>query len=112
MPAIDVNNVNGDTLWPAPSAYQFIRIIGGDLTSTGDAGEVSLKSNTTIKYRTQAMTEEGRGITLNVDPNRTIDCNPGEALKLGVSAGGGITIKGSLEIVVLGRPDNSMAPVS
>lgn len=111
MPAIDVNNVDGDTLWPAPSAYQFIRVIGGDLTSTGDAGEVSLKSNTTIKYRTQAMTEEGRGIALNVDPNRTIDCSPGEALKLGVT-GVGVTIKGSLEIVVLGRPDNSMAPIS
>lgn len=112
MPAIDVNNVDGDELWPAPSQFQFIRVIGGDLTSTGDAGEVSLKSNTTIKWRTQAMTAEGLGITLNVDRERTIDCNPGEALKLGVSAGGGVTIKGSLQIIVLGRPNNDLAPIS
>lgn len=112
MPSLKVSNVDGDELVAAPSAYQFIRVIGLDLTASGDADAVSLKSNTTEIWNTYAMNKsDGGGISMNVDPNRTIDCLPGQALKLGVGAGGGVTIKGSIEYVVKGRPDTALAPL-
>lgn len=112
MPSLKISNVDGDTLVAAPSAYQFIRVIGLDLTASGDADNVSLKSDTTVIWDTYAMNRsDGGGIALNIDPNRTIDCAPGKALKLAVGAGGGVTIKGSIEYVIKGRPDTALAPL-
>lgn len=106
MPSLAVSNVDGDILVAAPSAYQFIRVIGLDLTASGDTDLLSLKSNNTVIWSTYACNKtDGGGIALNIDPNRTYDCAPGEALKLGVT--GGTTIKGSIEFVIKGRPNNS-----
>lgn len=109
MPSLRVSNVDGDTLVAAPSAYQFIRVIGLDLT-TPTQTVMGLKSNTTQIWDTNAANNTtGGGLVLNTDANRTIDCLPGQALKLSSSGGG--TIKGSIEYVVKGRPDNALAPI-
>ncbi len=110
MPSLPVSATNGDTLVAAPSAYQFIRVIGLDLTASADADAVSLNSDSTVIWSTYAMNRtDGGGIVLNVDPNRTIDCLPGQALK--ISVGTGVTIKGTIEYVVKGRPDTALAPL-
>lgn len=110
MPSLAISAVDGATLVAAPSAFQFIRVIGLDLTASADADNVSLKSDSTVIWETYAMNRtDGGGIVLNVDPNRTIDCLPGQALKLGV--GNGATIKGTIEWVCKGRPDTSLAPL-
>lgn len=110
MPSLLINNVDGDTLVAAPSAYQFIRVVGLDLTASGDADVVSLASDSTAIWSTYAMNRsDGGGIALNIDPNRTIDCAPGKPLKLVV--GGGATVKGTIEYVVKGRPDTALAPL-
>lgn len=107
MPSLHVSNVDGDTLVAAPSSMQFIRVIGGDLTASAQS-VVSLKSDTTVIWDTYAMDDPNSlgGIALNVARDRTIDCAPGKALKLGVSTMA--TVKGSLEYIVLGLPDPTL----
>lgn len=111
MPSIAVDNVDGATLIAAPNAYQFIRIIGVDLTASADADVVSLKSGSTVKWSTYAMNrDDGGGIVpSNIRPEAPVDMNNGEALVLGV--GGGATVKGSIQYVVKGRPDTALAPL-
>lgn len=111
MPTVAVDNVNGATLITAPNAFQFIRLIGIDLTASEDADVVSLKSASTVKWSTYAMNRsDGGGIVpANVGPQTPIDLNNGEALVLGV--GTGATIKGSIEFIVKGRPNTDLAPL-
>lgn len=111
MPSLAVDNVDGATLVVAPNAYQFIRIIGIDLTASADADVVSLKSGSTVKWSTYAMNRsDGGGIVpSNIGPQTPIDLNNGEALVLGV--GGGATVKGSIEWIVKGRPNTALAPL-
>lgn len=111
MPSLAVSNVDGDTLITAPNAYQFLRIIGVDLTASADADVVSLKSGSTVKWSTYAMnrTDGGGIVPSNISPQSPIDLNNGQALVLGV--GGGATVKGSIQYVVKGRPDTNLAPL-
>ena len=104
MPSLKVDNGDGTTLVVAPSAKQFIRVIGLDLTASA-ASTVSLLSDATVIWTTSAMDAAAapRGIVLGISKDRTIDCANGKALKLGAT--GGATIKGSIEYVVLGIPD-------
>lgn len=96
MPSLVITaGADGDTLVPAPNAYNHIRVIGLDFTGSADGMTMGLKSNTTTIWNTL------KNIVLNVDRNRTIDCAPGEALKLAASGG---TVTGSIEYIVLGRP--------
>ena len=104
MPSVVVNtSTDGTQLVAAPAAGCFIRVNGLDLTAAGGAVVVGLKSNnTTTIWTTEAMNATGaNGIVLNVDKHRTIDCNPGESLNLGLSAA--VTVQGTIEYTVLGR---------
>lgn len=103
MPSLAIANINGDTLVAAPSTGQLIRVIGLDLTCSTDNTIMGLKSNAATIWSTGAANKTGGGgIALNVDRERTIDCVPGDPLKLYVSTGG--TVYGSIEYVILGKP--------
>ncbi len=103
MPSLPVSNTDGATLVAAPPRGQFIRVLGLDLTCSTDNTTMSLKSNSTVIWSTDAANKTGGGgITINVDENRTMDCVPSDPLVLGV--GGGGTVKGSIEYVILGLP--------
>ncbi len=104
MPSVKVNDVDGAELWPAPNAFQFIRCVGLDLTTSTADAIISLKSGSTEIW----STAKG-GAALNIDPSRTLDCANGEALVLGVT--GGATVRGSIEVVVKGRPNTALAPL-
>jgi len=104
MPSILIDtSTDGTTIVAAPDAFNHIRVLGLNLTAD-DAVTVSLKSNSTTIWKTYATnnpTTPG-GIVIPTDPNNTIDCAPGEALKLGLS--GAVAVAGTLEYVILGRP--------
>lgn len=100
MPTILVDtSTDGDTLVAAPGAGKFIRIVGCDLTSNG-AVTVSLKSNTTTKWKTYATTNAGGGAVLPLDESRDLDCDLNEPLKIGLSAV--VAVAGSLTYAIKG----------
>jgi hypothetical protein len=101
MPTIPVNTSTNDTiLVPAPQPNQFIRVLGFDLTASS-AVNISLKSGSTVIYGpTYATNVAGGGLVLNIDPNRDLDCAPGQPLKIGLSASA--TVGGSLTYVIKG----------
>jgi hypothetical protein len=105
MPSLVVNSsTDGQQLVAAPGARRFIRVIGLDLTAGSAVAPVSLKSNnTTVIWETQAMGgSSAGGIVLNVDRERTIDCNPNESLNLGLNTS--VTVQGTIEYIILGPP--------
>lgn len=105
MPALFVDtSTDGATLVAAPSAPRcFIRVNGLNLTANG-AVTVSLKSNTTTIWKTYITSDPAvkGGIVLPVDGNQTIDCAPGEALNIGLSAA--VAVTGTIEYVIYGPP--------
>lgn len=90
---------DGATLVAAPAAKCFIRVLGGELSSAAAINLVTLKSASTVKWQTERMKATPFSADIVVDPQRTIDCAPGEALTLGASSG---SVTGNLEYVILG----------
>src|SRR5271154_4786167 len=103
MPTVPFSTSSDSSqLVAAPGKGQFIRVIGGDFSSSAAASTVSLKSGSTVIWESAALAGSSGGrIALNVDKERTIDCAPGTALNLGTSS---TTITGSVEYVVMGTP--------
>jgi hypothetical protein len=111
MPNLLVDtNADGHELVPAPGAYQFIRVIGLNLTAAAPV-VVTLKSGSTVIWKSYAMDDANSlgGIVIPTDENNTIDCAPGQALNLGLS--GTVGVAGSIEYVVKGRPNTALAPL-
>jgi hypothetical protein len=103
MPAVVISNAgDGAKVFNAPSGYQFTRVIGGELSPVADS-VLSLKSGSDVIWT--AAVKAGTPISVNVDPNRTIDCAPGKQLNIGSSSG---NVNGTLELVVKGLPDPSL----
>jgi hypothetical protein len=103
MPSVVVNtSTDGADLVPAPPAGQFIRVVGGELSAVSAQSLVTLKSNTTVIWRTVGLNAANSHVEFNVDSNRTIDCTPGEALKIGLAAAANVS--GTLEYVIYGKP--------
>ena len=104
MPVLKVDTAtDGATLVPAPGSRQFIRVLGLDLGAAAALASVSLKSNnSTVIWISQATQVTPFQANLNVDSQRTIDCNPGESLNLGLASG--VNVKGSIEYVIYGPP--------
>lgn len=94
-------NTDGATLVAAPGSRQFIRVLSLNLTADGQV-EVSLKSDTTVVWKTYAMDDPATKGGIVLPPRQVIDCAPGEALKLGLS--GAVGVAGSLEYLILGPP--------
>lgn len=103
MPNLLVDtSTDGATLVAAPNSRQFIRVTGLNLTADGQV-TVSLKSNSTTIWKTYAMNDPSvkGGIVIPVE-QMTVDCAPGEALVIGLSAA--VAVAGSLQYVIHGPP--------
>jgi hypothetical protein len=96
---------DGATLIAAPAAGCFIRVLGGELSSPSAIVTVSLKSDTTVIWETKVMGATPFAASMNVDKERTVDCAPGQALKLGASAG---AVSGQLEYVIYGLDNRQL----
>lgn len=93
-------STDGDTLIAAPDPRMFIRIKGLDLTGAGDV-TVTLKSNNTVIWKSYAASADGAGIVLDCSAVRDLDCAPGEALKIGLSAA--VAVAGSVVYELKGQ---------
>jgi hypothetical protein len=105
MPVLQISvAATGDQpLLAAPGPRQFIRILGGEISSVTAQATSSLKSgaSTTI-WKSAGLNTVNSNVVLNVDRERTLDCNPGEALNMNNSGAGQVT--GTLEYVIYGAP--------
>lgn len=91
---------DGATLIAAPAAGCFIRVLGGELSSAAAIVTATLKSDTTVIWETKGMGATPFAAVIPTDKQRTIDCEPGKALKLGLSGG---AASGNLQYVIYGR---------
>lgn len=104
MASLYINtNTDGDTLVAAPGSRQFIRVRNLNITAD-DQVQITLKSNTTVIWGTYATDDTNSLGGIVLPPGQVIDCAPGEALKIGLS--GAVSVRGSLEYLVLGQPDS------
>lgn len=96
---------DGATLVAAPATGCIIRVLGGELSTPSAIVTVTLKSDTTVIWETKKLGATPFAVEFNVDKERTVDCAPGKALKLGASAG---AVSGQLEYVVLGLENQQL----
>jgi hypothetical protein len=94
-------STDGTTLVAAPGSRQFVRVVSLSLTA-GGAVDVTLKSNSTVIWYSKAMSGATAGAGIVLPKGQVIDCAPGQALVIGLSAS--VAVQGSLEYIVLGPP--------
>lgn len=100
------NKTDGQELVAAPAAGLFIRVIGGELSNEIAVPLVSLKSGSTVIWQSEKMNATPFSVEINVHPERTIDCAPGQALNIGASAA---AVSGNLEYLILGRENQQLS---